>query len=147
MDRAESRLASTDRSADNGTVTIDVNLDTWVSIAVLLGVGLSLMVYLRSFRAELKTDIAEFRTEVKTDIAELRTEVKRDIAELRVEFKDDLAGLRTELKGDILRLDERMYSLATGLRPVIENAAAFAEPASTPSRRAPRSGGATPRRA
>lgn len=29
-------------------------------------------------------------------------------------------GVRTELKADIAKLDDRAYTLATGLRPVIE---------------------------
>ncbi len=108
-----------------------VGLETWVSIGTLLGVAVGLFVAIRTtgadlrkeiggLRTELKGDIGSLRTELKDDIAELRTELKGDIAELRTELKDDIAELRTELKGDIAKLDDRVYALAAGLRPQLD---------------------------
>lgn len=68
-----------------------VGLETWVSIGTLLGVAVGLFVAIR------------------TTGADLRTELKGDIAELR-----------TELKGDIAKLDDRVYALAAGLRPQLD---------------------------
>lgn len=123
-----------------------MTIDTWVSLAALVGVlvtlgglilaqGQSLRADLSGdiaqldlkvdrFRTELKGDFAELRTELKGDIAGLRTELKGDITELRTELKGDIAGLRTELKGDIRLLDDRVYALAAGLRPRLEEAQA-----------------------
>ena len=90
---------------------VGLSLETWVSVAGLLTVLVALSAQARTFRTELKRDIAELRTELKGDIAELRREVKSDITELR-----------TELKGDIERVDDRVYALASGLKPDIERA-------------------------
>jgi hypothetical protein len=90
-----------------------VGLETWVSIGTLLGVAVGLFVAIRTTGADL-------RTELKGGIAELRTELKGDIAELRTELKGDIAELRTELKGDIAKLDDRVYALAAGLRPQLD---------------------------
>jgi len=108
-----------------------MTIDTWVSLAALLAVLLTLggliLTQGRSLRSDLTGDIAQLdmkvdglRTELKGDIAGLRTELKGDIAGLRTELKGDIAGLRKELKGDIARLDDRVYALAAGLRPQIE---------------------------
>ena len=79
-----------------------VGLETWVSIGTLLGVAVGLFVAIR------------------TTGADLRKELKGDIAELRTELKGDIAELRTELKTDIAKLDDRVYALAAGLRPQLD---------------------------
>jgi hypothetical protein len=110
-----------------------MTIDTWVSLAALLAVLLSLggliLTQGRSLRSELKGDIARldtkidgFRSELKGDIAGLRTELKGDIAGLRAELKGDIARVRAELAVDIGRLDDRVYALAAGLRPQVEEA-------------------------
>lgn len=104
-----------------------MTLETWVSIGALLAVGLTLFATIRKtgrdLRSELKEDIAAVRTELgatrvelKADIAATRTELKADIAAVRTE----LAATRTELKADIGRLDDRVYALAAGLRPMLD---------------------------
>ena len=97
-----------------------VGLETWVSIGTLLGVAVGLFVAIRTTGADLRKEIGGLRTELKGDIGSLRTELKDDIAELRTELKDDIAELRTELKGDIAKLDDRVYALAAGLRPQLD---------------------------
>ena len=97
-----------------------MTIDTWVSLAALLAVLLTLggliLTQGRSLRSDLTGDIAQL--DMKVD--GLRTELKGDIAGLRTELTGDIAGLRKELKGDIARLDDRVYALAAGLRPQIE---------------------------
>lgn len=44
----------------------------------------------------------------------LRRELKADIADVRSEVKD--------VKAHVVRLDDRVYSLAVGMRPVIDEA-------------------------
>jgi hypothetical protein len=104
-----------------------MTIDTWVSLAALLGVAVSLgglMVgQTRSVRGDvacLDAKIDANRLEAKADLADVRDELKGEIAGLRTELKGEIAGLRTELKGDIGRLDDRVYALAAGLRPRIE---------------------------
>jgi hypothetical protein len=36
------------------------------------------------------------------------------------DLRKEIATLRTELKGDIARLDGRVYALAAGLRPMLD---------------------------
>jgi hypothetical protein len=118
-------MASAERAVQNGAVF--VSLETWVSIGALLTVGLTLYATIRKtgrdVRSELKddiaavrTDLAATRTELKADIAAVRTELKADIAVVRTE----LAATRTELKADVGRLDDRVYALAAGLRPTLD---------------------------
>ena len=110
-----------------------MDLQTWVSLFAIVASFGSLYVMLRrelgSFRAELKRDIAGLRSEVKEDIAGLRSEVKEDIADLRSEVKEDITDARSEsraasvsLADRMNRLDDRVYLLATGLRPYLEQA-------------------------
>ncbi|MDF1603923.1 hypothetical protein [Nocardioides sp. YIM 152315] len=91
-----------------GTMTID----TWVSLAALLGVLVALggltIGQTRSLRSDLKGDVArleakvdDHRSESKADIAGLRDELKADLAETRSELKADLAAVRSELKADL----------------------------------------------
>lgn len=68
-----------------------MDLETWVSIGSLIGVGLGLYAAMRGFRTELKTDISGLRAELKDDISNLRTVVDR--------------------------LDDRVYVLATHRSP------------------------------
>ena len=86
-----------------------VGLETWVSIGTLLGVAVGLFVAIRTTGADLRKEIGGLRTELKGDVGSLRTELK-----------DDIAELRTELKGDIAKLDDRVYALAAGLRPQLD---------------------------
>ena len=121
-----------------------MTIDTWVSLAALAGVVLTLgglmLGQTRSLRADLKADIARLeakidgnraegkgdsaalRSELKTDIAGLRDELKAEVAGLRDELKAEVAGLRDDLKADIGRLDDRVYALAAGLRPQLGQA-------------------------
>ena len=129
-----------------------MTIDTWVSLAALAGVVLTLgglmLGQTRSLRADLKADIARLeakidgnraegkgdnaalRSELKADIAGLRDDLKADIAEIREELKGDIAGLREELKADIGRLDDRVYALAAGLRPQLGQAPSSQAPSS-----------------
>lgn len=112
-----------------------MEIDTWVSLAVLVG-GLTSVYWAmrREFNTNLtvgldsvRTEIQDLRVDLKADIADcraetqaLRTELKGDISELRTELKADIGELRTEVKADIDRLDDRIYALAIGLRPLVE---------------------------
>jgi septal ring factor EnvC (AmiA/AmiB activator) len=136
-------MASVEPAMQNGRVF--VSLETWVSIGALLTVGLTLYATIRKtgrdVRSELKddiaavrTDLAATRTELKADIAAVRTELKADIAAVRTELaatrtelkadiavvRTELAATRTELKADVGRLDDRVYALAAGLRPTLD---------------------------
>lgn len=86
-----------------------MELDTWVSIGTLLGVGLVLY-------ATTRQGLKDLRDELRAEMAAARA----DTAALRTEFKADIARLETELRSDIARLDDRVYALAAGLRPQIE---------------------------
>jgi septal ring factor EnvC (AmiA/AmiB activator) len=111
-----------------------VSLETWVSIGALLTVGLTLYATIRKtgrdVRSELKddiaavrTDLAATRTELKADIAAVRTELAATRTELKADIavvRTELAATRTELKADIGRLDDRVYALAAGLRPTLD---------------------------
>ena len=77
-----------------------MTIDTWVSLAALLAVLLTLGGLILAQGRSLDAKIDGLRTELKGDIGRLRT----------------------ELKGDIGRLDDRVYALASGLRPQIEDA-------------------------
>ncbi len=95
-----------------------LSLDTWVSLGALLGVLVTLVAVIRS--GDERTDRRIDRLEAKVD--GLRSELTGDIDGLRTELKGDIGDLRTELKGDIARLDDRVYALAAGLRPLVEQA-------------------------
>jgi septal ring factor EnvC (AmiA/AmiB activator) len=111
-----------------------VSLETWVSIGALLTVGLTLYATIRKtgrdVRSELKddiaavrTDLAATRTELKADIAAVRTELAATRTELKADIavvRTELAATRTELKADVGRLDDRVYALAAGLRPTLD---------------------------
>ena len=98
---------------------IALSLDTWVSLAVLV-TGLAGLY--AALHREIRGSVGDLRTELKTDIADLRSELKTDIADLRTELKSDIAGARTEAKADFNRLDDRIFGLAAGLRPLTEAA-------------------------
>jgi len=103
-----------------------LTIDTWVSLAALLGAMVTIIGttsgQIRSLRSDVQRDLV--RLDGKVD--SLRVELKGDIAELRHELKGDLAELRHELKSDVGRLDDRVYALAAGLRPQLEEARASA---------------------
>lgn len=86
-----------------------MSLDTWVSIAALAAVAITLFGQARSTRTELKRDIAELRAEVKSEIAETRRELWEAV-------HSSESGVRADLK----HLDDRVYALAAGLKPEIE---------------------------
>ena len=93
-------LASAKLAAHTGEV-IALSLDTWVSIAALAAVAITLFGQARSTRSELK----------------------RDIAELRAEIRDEIRAVDTNLRAELKHLDDRVYALAAGLKPEIERAA------------------------
>lgn len=81
-----------------------MDLQTWVSIASLLAVGLALWGGLTRQLGGLAARLDGTRVELKADIGALSARLD----DTRAELKGDIAGLRTELKGDIGRLDARM---------------------------------------
>ena len=91
-----------------------MSLDTWVSLAVLV-TGLS------GLYAALHREIRDSASGLKADMRELRTGVKADMSELRTELKADIATVRTDLGAAINRLDDRVYALAAGLRPLTQS--------------------------
>ncbi len=84
-----------------------MSLDTWVSLIVVCGFGITLLRTVRSGNNRLHDEIVVTRTELKGDIARL---------------DDKIDSQRTELRGDIARLDDRVYALAVGLRPQMDEA-------------------------
>lgn len=84
--------------AQNGDV-IEVNADTVAIIGTMIGTLVTMLGALVGLHVLLSRKIERFR----------------------LEFKHDIAELRTELKDDIVRLDDRVYALAAGLRPIIES--------------------------
>jgi hypothetical protein len=82
-------------------------LETWVSVGTVISVAIALLIAMRSGFAELRSEFSEFGSEVKADIRDLRTELKADIA---------------AFDGRVTELDRRVYALAVGLRPYVEEA-------------------------
>lgn len=82
-----------------------MDLETWVSIAVLLGTGATICTLMLRAIGKLDRKIDTVRDELGG-----RIEASRE--ELRSEFKTDIGNLITI----VLRLDERVYDLATGSR-------------------------------
>ncbi|KRA31193.1 MULTISPECIES: hypothetical protein [unclassified Nocardioides] len=134
---------------------IGLDLDTWISLAVLVTALTGFHVALRrelhteisglrgemgGLRTEVRDEMGGLRTEVRDEMGGLRTEVRDEMGGLRTELRDEMGGLRTELrdemgglrgemavlrvelKADINRLDERVYALASGMRPLLEKA-------------------------
>jgi hypothetical protein len=95
-------VASTNEAEHTGGVT--VGLETWVSIATLLGVATGVLIAIRAMGADLRKEIVDSRTEVKADIGRLDDRVAR-------------------LDDRVSRLDDRVYALAVGLRPELEERA------------------------
>jgi hypothetical protein len=118
---------------------IELSLDTWVSLAALAAALITMYGMIRrgarsdarALRTELKSDVAGLRTELKGDVAGLRTELKGDIARLEgaiehldqrtARIEENIVEFRSETRADITRLDDRVYALAVGLRPLIEH--------------------------
>lgn len=97
-----------------------LSLDTWVSLIALCGFGVTLFAAVRSGNSRLHDEMTAMRAELKGDMSRL----DGTVAELRTELKADIADVRTELKADLHHLDDRVYALAAGLRPLVEQAKA-----------------------
>lgn len=95
-----------------------MTIDTWASLAALLAVLLTLggliLTQGRSLRSEFKGDIGR----LEGTIAGLDTKIDG----VRDQLREELHGVRDELRSDIGRLDDRVYALAVGLRPQVEEA-------------------------
>jgi chromosome segregation ATPase len=107
---------------------IELSLDTWVSLAALAA---ALITMYGMIRRGARSDARALRTELKSDVAGLRTELKGDIARLEgaiehldqrtARIEENIVEFRSETRADITRLDDRVYALAVGLRPLIEH--------------------------
>lgn len=74
----------------------------------------------KDLRVEFKDVRGEFN-DLRVEFKDLRGEIK----DLRVEFnglRGEFNDLRKEMKVDLQRLDDKIFALATGLRPLIEQA-------------------------
>ncbi|WP_067441752.1 hypothetical protein [Nocardioides jensenii] len=91
---------------------MSLDLNTWVSVVTMLGVGLALWRHTsstgRGFREDLKSDIAELRAELTGDNAALRAELKGDNAALSATVADNhekamatALAVRDELRSDL----------------------------------------------
>lgn len=80
----------------------------------------SIIVAFSALAAFMDRKIDGLRTDVKTDIDALRADVKADLDGVRTELKTDLDAVRTELRGDISALNDKVFALAAGLKPRIE---------------------------
>lgn len=104
-----------------------MDLQTWVSLAAIAVFAIGLFTYLdkkfdkidaRFERIDARferSDARSERSDVKIDTIrdELIAKIDTTRDELRDELKSDLGNLTTV----VLRLDERVYDLATGNRP------------------------------
>jgi hypothetical protein len=89
-------------------------LETWVSIGTLLTVALGLAVFMRTMLVDLGGRIDSVRTELGERID--RIESKTD------ETRSDLGGRIDRLDSRVATLDDRVYALAVGMRPLLEKA-------------------------
>lgn len=85
-----------------------MDLDTWVSLAAIAVLAIGLLSYL-----DKKFDGIDKRFDkIDARLDSLDTKIDTTREDLRTEFKSDIANLTTI----VLRLDERVYDLATGNR-------------------------------
>ena len=71
--------------------------------------------------AEMATTVGAFGALYGALRREIRAvDTRLSGVEMRLDAKID--GQRSELKADIARLDDRIYALASGLRPLLEQA-------------------------
>ena len=77
-----------------------MDLDTWVSLAALLGA-------LVTFHTLTSRQIGSLRGEIR--------DVRDKLHSVRDELRTDINSVRTELRADIKTLDDRVYALAVGL--------------------------------
>lgn len=86
-----------------------MDLSTWVSLAAIAVFAVGLLGYLdKKFD---KIDAKFDQIDARFDKVDAKVEATRE--DLRAEFKSDIGNLTTI----VLRLDERVYDLATGNRP------------------------------
>lgn len=86
-----------------------MDLSTWVSLAAIAVFAVGLLGYLdKKFD---KIDAKFDQIDARFDKVDAKVEATRE--DLRAEFKTDIGNLTTI----VLRLDERVYDLATGNRP------------------------------
>ena len=97
-----------------------MSLDTWISLVVLVTALSGLYFALRrELRSELASEIGGVRAELRNTRDELRTEIGGVRAELqgtRDELRTEIREEGARLEGLILRLDDRVYALAAGMR-------------------------------
>ena len=62
-----------------------------------------------------KEDLHEVKVELKDDISEVKAELKDDISEVKAELKDDIHGLKEE----IIKLDNKIDTVAQETRAEI----------------------------
>lgn len=86
-----------------------MDLNTWVSLAALAVFAIAMFTYLDKKFENLNEKIGA--VDAKVDKVEAKVDTARD--GLRAEVKSDIDNLTTI----VLRLDERVYDLATGNRP------------------------------
>lgn len=95
-----------------------MDIDTWVSLAVLIAA-------LTGMYWALRREIKDTRTELNTKIDALRTEVKDEVRERHAELKEDIRDVKAEVrevKGSVAVLEGRVYELGVGLKHHIEQA-------------------------
>ncbi|MFT4262658.1 MAG: hypothetical protein QM572_04705 [Nocardioides sp.] len=108
-------------------------LDTLATVASVLvaAVGLYIAVHadlsrqMRDHRAETKADLGNHRSEAKAELAAVRSEIRADLGNHWSEAKAEFAALRSEtarveerLTAEIRRIDDRVFQLATALKPL-----------------------------
>lgn len=110
-----------------------MTLETWASLVVVVGaMATGYVAMRRDLRRELSREIGGLRTDVETGFA--RADERHDAMSARVDEKFDArdekldamlaemrAGFARQAEG-IARLDDRVYALAAGLRPLVEQA-------------------------
>ena len=93
-----------------------MDLSTWVSLAAIAVFAVGLLGYLDKKFDKIdkkfdKIDAKFDQIDARFDKVDAKVEATRE--DLRAEFKTDIGNLTTI----VLRLDERVYDLATGNRP------------------------------
>ncbi len=104
-------------------------LETWVSIGSLLGVGLSIVLVMRLMFKDLggRVDSVEMRLnarieDIKTQLSDCIDSVESSLTARIDSVESNLSARIDGLSTRIDKLDDRVYALAAGMKPLLERA-------------------------
>jgi outer membrane murein-binding lipoprotein Lpp len=131
-------VATRQDACETGGVT-NVPLETWVSIGSLLGVGLSIVLVMRVMFKDLggRIDRVEMRLNARIDDvkAELSSRIDAVEANLTARINAVESSLTARIDGlstRVDKLDDRVYALAVGMKPLLERAGKAASRTTAP---------------